>query len=45
MEQELEPWVPTPALAATYTDVFQHGFRRLPALVGEVATVLSRATA
>jgi xylulokinase len=45
VEQELEPWVPTPALAATYTDVFQHGFRRLPALVGEVATVLSRATA
>lgn len=43
VEQELEARSPTPVLAATYTDVFEHGFCRLPALVGEVATVLSRA--
>jgi xylulokinase len=45
VEHELETRAPTPALAATYTDVFENGCRRLPGLVGDVAVVLSRATA
>jgi xylulokinase len=44
VERELKTWTPTPGLAATYSDVFEHGFRHLPRLVGEVAPALARAT-
>ncbi len=44
VEREIRTWAPTPKLAATYGDVFEHGFQRLPQLVGEVAPALSRAT-
>jgi len=44
-ERELRTWAPTPALAATYSDVFEHGFRHMPRLVREVSPALGRAIA
>ena len=41
--RELETWVPSLELAATYSEVFEHGFRRLPRLIGDVAPALERA--
>ena len=45
VERDLQLWTPAPALAAIYTDVFEHGFRLLPRLIGEVFPALDRATA
>ena len=43
VERVITTWAPTPGLAATYADVFEHGFVRLATLVGEVGPVLTRA--
>lgn len=42
VERDLEPWVPEPGLAAIYADVFEHGFRRLPRMIEEIAPLLER---
>jgi xylulokinase len=43
--RDLQTWQPEPGLAATYADVFEHGFRLLPRLIGEVSPALARAAA
>jgi xylulokinase len=41
--RDLETWMPTAELAATYSDVFEHGFQRLPRLISEIAVALEQA--
>jgi xylulokinase len=44
VERALETWLPEPQLASVYGEVFEHGFRRLPRMIGELAPILERTT-